>query len=359
MKKILTLITACALTLLVFAACTNDAEESSAPEAESSAFEQSDVASKPWYDNVVSTGELSLPQNDNSTGQPTPDEESTPEQSIPEASLPDEEQSTPDTDSNEIESALNGIGLKSASGCRIAFTKESALVAEACFTNTNIGVTAIFDGAVTRFFGAVNGEYYIALYGEYLAPCHDGFYDISSGKRGDFVEFKFDENGKFISADENNHIHTDTPNEIVFYSPFNKKAYCYDVYSDHSRLFVYEDGEGAAICRELMLNCDIEADWKNNSLAIDESSLGKYGLVEDGEIIIPFEYDSISTYLGQSDLATGNSVGVVRAEKDGRFYYISTSGYLLTPEGFDCGSQPFADRAWVFNGGQGYIIEFN
>ena len=358
MKKLISVFLSC-LLLICFAACGESGENGASSQPENSSASVPNEESKPWYDNVVSTGELSLPQNDNSTGQSTPDEESTPEQSIPEVSLPDEEQSTPDTDSNEIESALNGIGLKSASGYRIAFTKESALVAEACFTNTNIGVTAIFDGAVTRFFGAVNGEYYIALYGEYLAPCHDGFYDISSGKRGDFVEFKFDENGKFISADENNHIHTDTPNEIVFYSPFNKKAYCYDVYSDHSRLFVYEDGEGAAICRELMLNCDIEADWKNNSLAIDESSLGKYGLVEDGEIIIPFEYDSISTYLGQSDLATGNSVGVVRAEKDGRFYYISTSGYLLTPDGFDCGSQPFADRAWVFNGGQGYIIEFN
>ena len=43
---------------------------------------------------------------------------------------------------------------------------------------------------------------------------------------------------------------------------------------------------------------------------------------------------------------------------DGKTYYFSTDGTNLTPEGFDCGAQPYENRAWVFKDGQGYIIEF-
>ena len=85
-----------------------------------------------------------------------------------------------------------------------------------------------------------------------------------------------------------------------------------------------------------------------------EDVKGKYGLVNNGKIIIPFEYDYMESY---DDWGT-NTVGVVLTVKDGRTYYLSTDGTNLTPDGFDCGSEPFNDRAWVFNDGQGYIIEF-
>ena len=72
------------------------------------------------------------------------------------------------------------------------------------------------------------------------------------------------------------------------------------------------------------------------------------------KIIIPFEYDFITTTQTE-----GQPLGVYLAIKDGKSYYISSEGRNLTPDGFDCGSQPFNDRAWVFNGSQGYIIKFN
>jgi hypothetical protein len=81
---------------------------------------------------------------------------------------------------------------------------------------------------------------------------------------------------------------------------------------------------------------------------------GKYGLVNNGRVVIPFEYD----YMESLDGWNVNTVGVVLAIKDGRTYYFSTGGTNLTPEGFDCGSEPVNNRAWVFNDGQGYIIEF-
>ena len=353
MKKILALITACALTLLALAACTNETDESSAPEAESSAFEQSNVVSKPWYD-------TSVPESYSSQA---PDYSSA-ESSVPDISLPESEASIPEAESSSPESgslgqAINGISLRDAKGHRIAFTKESALNATICVTNTEIAVTAIFDGAITRFFGAVKGEYYTSLYGKFISPCHEGFYDVSSGDEGRFVEFTFDkDNGAFISVNEILHGHGGYYS-MPFYSSVSKKAYVYYRDEEGEELFVYEHGAGAAICRELKGDYDVEANWKNGSLELQSADLGKYGLVEDGRVVIPFEYDNISTYNSESDLAYGNSVGVVLAEKDGRCYYISTNGNILTPEGFDCGSQPFGDRAWVFEDGQGWILEFN
>lgn len=351
MKKLLTLITVFALLLLTLAACTNGNEESSLPEVESSESEQSNAESKPWYDTSVPEGYSSQPP-----------EQSQPEasQDIDESSQVVDESSQPEQNNeNELGEGIIAIPDKSASGYRIAFTKENPINAVDCNTNVHIAVTAIYDGSVTRFFGAVKGEFYCAKPGKYLYACCDGFCAGDKEKIGgeSYLEFKFDkDSGAFVSAEELPHGHGSYGSYTV-YQPSVQKVYGYQ-YGESEMLYLYEPG-GTVICRELKSDYDLETNWKNGTMNFPEESLGKYGLIYDGKVVVPFEYDYMAVYRSMSDLTYGNGVGVVLAEKDGRSYYFSNNGTNLTPDGFDCGSQPFADRAWVFEDGYGWIIEFN
>ena len=81
-------------------------------------------------------------------------------------------------------------------------------------------------------------------------------------------------------------------------------------------------------------------------------SNGKYGIVNNGVVTTPFEYDYIQSH-------QEGSVGVYLAVKDGKIYYINSNGTVLTPEGFTCGSAPCGNRAWVFQGDKGFVLEFN
>ncbi len=350
MKKILALITACALLLLALAACANETDESSAASGESSAFEQSNVVSKPWYDTSVpesysSQVAESYPQYEETTAEKEDDESSHPDESF--------------GNKNELGEGIVAIPDMGASGYRIVFTKENPINAVECNTNVQIAVTAIYDGSVTRFFGAVNGQFYFAKPGKYLYPCCEGFCagDRTAQNGDDWLEFEFDkDSGEFIKYIQAPHGHGKT-NSYTVYQPSVKKVYGYQD-GEAEMLYLYP-AEGTVICRLLSSSYDLETNWKNGTFEFPSDAVGKYGLTYYGEVVIPFEYDYMATYRSMSDAAYGNVYAVVLAVKDGRCYYFSNNGTNLTPEGFDCGSQPFGDRAWVFEDGQGWILEFN
>jgi hypothetical protein len=254
-----------------------------------------------------------------------------------------------------IGTMLSGIPQRAANSYRIAYTKKSALEAKNCVTNTQIGVTAIYDGSVTRFFDAVKGDYFAAQYGDFIFPFGEGFYNGGTGDARYFARFIFDKDTESFVSVETITNGQGASSVTSFYA--NSTVYgCYD---DENGNVLYSAKDGIFICRELKGSHDIEGSYKNGSFVLPADDLGKYGLYNNGKIVIPFEYDLISTYVSESDLAYGNSYGVVLAVKDGRSYYFSSDGVNLTPDGFDCGSQPYADRAWVFEDGQGYIIKFN
>lgn len=355
MKRIISLLMLSAL-LISLVAC-GGGEESSLPEAESSVPEESEAVSKPWYDTSVPDNYVSEIPEDH-----TSDESSDTDVSI----IPDS--STPDTSFSEDPiggtasgngyndlSSINGYNFaRSASGYRIAYTKESALNATECVTNIVLGITAIYDGSVTRFFDAVNGTYYYAASGRYLYPCYEGSFlagdlnGFNSDYSVTFTRGKDGYNENEVTVTLNDHAgHGIEYNYTAIYAEFDKKIYAYD--QELYRVI------GAISCRyyaasgSLLEGYDVET-----SFSVDEAKLGKYGVASNEGIIIPFEYDMIVT--GQN--SEGDS-GVYLAIKDGRSYYFSSDGTNLTPDGFDCGSQPFGNRAWVFEDGQGYILEFN
>lgn len=350
MKKLFALILACAF-LLSFAAC-GDGEESSFAEMVSSQAEQSKEESKPWYD-------TSVPDSYSSQAPDYSDAESS---LVPDVSKPNEQSSVPEVSMPEsntagYDSLAFGWGYeftKNAVGYRIAFTKQSPVNATYCITNVGSEVTAVYDGTITRFFGAVDGTYYCALYGKYLYPCCNGAFlsgDLNAYNSDNAVRIEFDEDTQaYVSVKEQSgaHAHGSADNTLSFYSSVDKKS------------FDYSDGElmrhteaQYAICR-LYENGSVIENWNSGNLFTSEFSqkLGKYGVVKNNTVVIPFEYDLILT-------ANDGENGVFLAIKDGRCYYISANGNIITPEGFDCGSQPFANRAWVFEDGQGWIIEFN
>ena len=126
---------------------------------------------------------------------------------------------------------------------------------------------------------------------------------------------------------------------------------------------MYDDGESYNFGGDGLFTCTL---WEDLSAKIvfdyyhthfhtfDKEYLSKkFGLVTNESIVIPFEYDYISN-IKRSTF----EVGVVMAVKDGKTYYFASDGTNLTPEGFDCGTEPVDNRAWVFKDGQGYIIEF-
>lgn len=240
---------------------------------------------------------------------------------------------------------------KAAKGYSIAYTKTSPLQAVECLTSVSGGITAIYDGAVTRFFDAVNGTYYHALYGRY-EPCDLNWMDLNPGE---FVDGDYEQIIRFTRTSENN-VTFDLDEFVISAHDFSYEA----VYSEaDKRVYVVDldlSGiKGQMPCRLYTAEkSPLEIFDGTDAPVIDDSKLGKYGVASDEKVIIPFEYDFITTTQTE-----GQTLGVYLAIKDGRSYYISSDGYNLTPEGFDCGSQPFNDRAWVFEDGQGYIIKFN
>ena len=272
---------------------------------------------------------------------------------------------------------------RAASGYSIVYTKVNPIAANECFTNTVLGITAVYDGSVTRFFDAVNGKYYTAVQGKYLLPCYyvwgtesmdlvlwepeDAFCgeaflygnpcDFEEPPAGMPIEITLirgvDENGDDIVtiSYEEHPIHGSHLTEIAFFSKSEAKIYVYGGF------YVCGIAAGQVPCREYSAAKPIWEDYFEDDMEdveIDFDRFGKFGVASNEKVIIPFEYDWIAT----SQNSDGN-IGVYLAVKDGRCYYLSSDGTNLTPEGFDCGSQPFGDRAWVFENGQAYIIEFS
>ena len=316
--------------------------------------------SKPWYStsapddysNIIidpsSDADSDGSQTDGSSPATSVPDTSVPDTSVPDTSVP--EISLPETSENEILFGYDSLPKidgyvfnKSAIGHQTVYTKVSALNATECITNCNVGITAIYDGSVTRFFDAVNGTYYHAVSGKYLYPCCEG--SFLAGDLNDFnsnYSITFTRVGEtevtFVMNDHAGHGIDFSYNSL--YCKSNKKVYAYDqeLYRVH----------GAMPCRLYVGDSESLGSIDAN---VDESKLLKYGVASNEKVIIPFEYDLIIT--------ANENVGVYLAVKDGRCYYFSSEGRNLTPDGFDCGSQPFNDRAWVFNGSQGYIIKFN
>ncbi len=354
MKKSILLILAlviCLSVLLVSCGEATEAGDTSQNNTESSLPPSSETndssqTTSNWYDNAVSLTP-SAPDEPSQPDEPSvPDEPSQPD----EPSIPDEP-TQPNEEDKESYKADGMVFASEAKGYIIVYTKSSALNAVGCETNALSKVTAIYDGSVTRFFNSIDGTYYCAVYGKYHRTLDDLF--ISGEGYNDlvFLKLNFDENGVFVDYS----TYTDglpDHEEMNIYSQFDKMAYVYRPCCDS---FLYEFKSGvAAICQYYESDYSLQEKWDADfDLAIDESKLGKWGVIKDGEIIIPFEYDRICSY------QTETEKGVYYAEKDGRAYYISSTGVVLTPEGFTCGSQPFNNRAWVFDGENGYIIEFN
>lgn len=272
-----------------------------------------------------------------------------------------------------IETYESEFPKKAAKGYDVIFTNPDKLDAISCDTAPRVNyegksVTAVYDGSNTYFYNAFDGAYLHSEKGEWTFPCCGGFYNED---KTNWIGFELDkETDEFLHIiKDNGHAHG-FGREYNFYIPSTGKTY--SVFSDEDGATLYE-GDGLFICIRPTDNGILEA--FNNPLnpsfptedgkykfIIDSTGgefnfydvKGKYGLVDNGRIVIPFEYDYMESYDGWET----NTAGVVLAVKDGRTYYFSTDGTNLTPDGFDCGSEPFNDRAWVFNDGQGYIIEF-
>lgn len=278
-----------------------------------------------------------------------PPEVSEPEVSEPETSEPD---TKPDGYDGLMPIPMDDVA-RAAKSYRVCYTKESALSATDCITNCTIKITAIYDGSVTRFFDAVNGTYYHAVAGKYLYPCCEGTFlagDLDSHNGNYSIKFARDkDDSTIVTYTTNDHDGHGNEDINAIYCAADQKVYFYD----HALYRV--DGDGGVVCRYYSGASPLDAYLQDGYVAdiIDDSAMGKYGIVKNGEIIVPFEYDLILS--GQDE----EGVGVYMAEKDGKTYYISSDGTVLTPDGFDCGSQPCKNRAWVFDGENGYMLEFN
>lgn len=317
---------------LLFSACTESPPDDSSDPSSESSRDSNNSATGVTDDNSVQA-ESSVIADETSIF-------------VEETSEPIEESSGPDVSTEE--SAPSNIHSNSvgAWAYRIAYTKVNPTAAKECVTNPAIKITAIYDGVMTRFFHSVTGEYYHALPGKYLYYCCDSF---SSGDVSDYnlnysYQFSFDENGAVTVTEKSGHDHETAVNSSYLYSA---EAGIFILNSDGNAK-AYEAGSGIfVICRKLEHSTE-----SSSFYGIAEEDLGKYGVVCNNEIIIPFEYDGIDSFQSESDL------GVYRAVKDGKTYYISSSGENLNPDGFTCGAVPLQNRAWVFDGEQGYVIEF-
>lgn len=284
-----------------------------------------------------------------------PDNTSAPDDtSVPDNTGAPDDTSTPENKPDGYDGLMPiPVGsVRAAKGYRIAYTKESPLSATECITNCAVEITAIYDGAVTRFFDAVNGTYYHAVAGKYLYPCCHGFLagTRESPNENYSICFSRDKDDRsIVTYTINTHDGHGNDDLYAIYCESDQKVYFYDY-----ALYRVE-GDGAVACRYYSASSPLDAYIKDGYIIeiIEYSAIGKYGIVKNGKIIVPFEYDLILS--GQDE----EGVGVYMAKKNGKTYYIASDGTVLTPDGFDCGSQPYKNRAWVFDGGQGYMLEFN
>ncbi len=348
MKRLITL--TLAILLLVCCVACDEGDIAVSENDTSSKAEQSHTESKPWYDTSVPEGYSSQ------AAESKPQyEETTAEKEDGEGSLPDTENSGvggTQTDYEQLTPWDAYFFPKDASGYRIVYTKTSPLNASDAVTNVVMRITAIYDGSVTRFFDATDGTFYHAVPGKYLYPCCDGFLagDINEHNADYSVMFarvKGPDNESALNVLVNEHGgHGDYAESEAIYSGYDKKLF------GIGEALSYINGQ--TYCRYYASTESLLDGYdKNIGFVPDESKLGKYGVASNEKIIVPFEYDYIVTAQGSLEF-----VGVYLAIKDGRSYYISSNGTVLTPEGFDCGSQPYGNRAWVFEDGQGYIISF-
>ncbi len=352
MKKIslsIVLVLICFAFLLV--SCGESVTEQSSADGTVSKTESDNNATsstnKPWYSTSMPDNYVSQNVNESfeSASSTVSEEESFDESSE------DSSDSESDVEVDGLDEAMILIPERDATSYRVAYTKESELNAIDCITNVIINVTAVYDGSVTRFFNATKGTFYHAVNGKYLYPCCDGFLagDLDSHNGKYAVMFGFDDLGE-VTVSTEHFGHGAINSSYSFYSTFDKHAYEWFNDENGDGLAIYPN-QGAVICREAVTDSNVGEDWLGGEYSVTEESLLKYGLVNGSEVVIPFEYDYMVTVYG-------NSVGVVLARKDGRSYYFSSNGTNLTPDGFDCGSQPNENRAWVYQDGQGYILEF-
>ncbi len=358
MRKIVCLLLCLAFSLLLLASCDDQAVDPS--QAESSAYTESSQVSgtKPWY-------ETSRPEGYVSGGiSADPGEASQPEEiSRPEDASQPEDVSRPDDTGNEEGSIgvyEGNVFSRPASSCKIVFTKENPVVTLACATG--FGVTAQYDGSVTRFFGAFNGEFYCAYPGKYLYPCSTCYCfvagDYNSQNHQSTIKFHIPKEftDEALTHEKVPHDGHGYGNTVRFYSVSEEKVYVYR-HSEGGRSLDVYNNVGAVICRTYTHSGSVKEAWEaidseDGWLDLDEAKLGKYGVINNGALVIPFEYDAIRSY-------AWDSIGVFACYKDGRVYYISSNGANLTPEGYAAGSEPCENRAWVYeDDGQGYIIEF-
>ena len=365
--------------LLAFTACGNEgstADESVFSNAESSNSEQSKTESIP----AVSEPESSSPQEslpEESLPEESLPEESEPEESLPEESVPEEsepeesfpEESVPEESDDEYEWRYSKgfVPFSAAKGYKIVYTKVKPINALSCITTD--GVAGVYDGKITRFFDARTGEFYCSEIGKWEpAICGDGFWQVDeeTGEKiphGPTIYFDFE-----TRLVDNRYV-----SELVaiYYDRDHGHGYgsVYNLYDGDTGIIYYvdadDDGASYHFGGEGLFTCTLWEDlstkkvydfFETDAYQIFKEELPskKFGLVTNESIVIPFEYDYISN-IKRSTF----EVGVVMAVKDGKTYYFASDGTNLTPEGFDCGTEPVDNRAWVFKDGYGWIIEFN
>ena len=248
---------------------------------------------------------------------------------------PDPEPVKPDT--------LEGLDIANlnlgspASRWRIAITKESALNAVKVVASYYDPVNAVYDGSVTRFF-TNDMQFLKAVPGDYTYVCTcNGFFD------------KTLEHGYVVDNRKDYILITEAPPHG--HGAMSGGYYYCTKYGVPIRRSISEGPtELERIPDGVLVPC---VEYSGDILEEFSAELAgkKYGLSGNEGIVVPFEYDNITiSHWG---------VCVYRAEKDGRVYYFDTKGKLLTPEGFSCGGDVYENRAWVFEGSQGYIIEFS
>ena len=335
--------------LLAFTACGNEgstADESVYSNAESSNTEQSKTESSIPAE---SEPESSSPQ------------ESVPEESLSEESLPEE--SVPEESDDEYEWSYSKgfVPFSAAKGYKIVYTKVKPINALSCFTDG--WVTAVYDGRITRFFNSRSGEFYCAELGEFaLDPGGSAFCPKPKNQEINdwnvpMIYFEMDyANNKLLNVDYDFYLETGYGSVYNLYDGDTGIIYYVDADDDGASYGF--GGEGLFTCTlwEDLSTKKVYDFFETDAYQIFKEELPskKFGLVTNESIVIPFEYD----YISDIEHST-YEVGVVLAVKDGKTYYFASDGTNLTPEGFDCGTEPVDNRAWVFEGGNGWIIEFN
>jgi len=347
MKKILLLFFALVISLAVFSACDEDSKPSSTPENNNQSS-QPDESHPEGSRPDVNQSEFEIESEPDLAPESDSFEDSTPEES--DASIESDDPSEASSREEVLPIETGMAFSKASTSYRIAYTKVHAVVPTLkCVVSPEIGITAVYNGRNTQFFDAVTGLYYSYRAGDYTRPCPKGFLSATGTN---VVHFIRDEVTGEVTLIKERCTYEEVVRNVI-YSSFDRKTYgCYS-YGSGNDLYKF-DGNSYVICRYAETESSVyEEWWENGFVDFDSKAYGKYGVMKGGEIVIPFEYDSILSY------QTADEKGVYACQKDGRTYYLSSDGENLTPEGFACGAAPYQNRAWVFNDeGFGFILEF-